>query len=54
MEHQATPDRLRDPADPLSWQNPAQHGNFHGWRQFRKMLAREQIKRFTPPGGTTE
>lgn len=49
MEHQATPDRLRDPAEPDSWQNPGQHGNFHGWRQFRKMLAREQVKIFEPP-----
>ena len=49
MEHQATPDRLRDPADPDSWQSPAQHGNFHGWRQYRKMLARERIAQFTPP-----
>lgn len=49
MEHQATPDRLRDPEQPDSWQNPAQHGNFHGWCQFRKMLAREQIENFSPP-----
>lgn len=49
MEHQATPDRLRNPADPDSWQNPAQHGNFHGWRQYRKLLAGEQIGRFVPP-----
>jgi thymidylate synthase ThyX len=49
MEHQATPDRLRDPDDPDSWQNPAQHGNFHGWRQYRKMLAREHIAKFDPP-----
>lgn len=49
MEHQATPDRLRDPADPDSWQHPREHGNFRGWRQYRKMLANEQIARFTPP-----
>ncbi|MBP7009577.1 MAG: FAD-dependent thymidylate synthase [Kiritimatiellae bacterium] len=49
MEHQATPDRLCNPADPVSWQNPAQHGNFRGWRQYRKLLANEQIARFTPP-----
>ena len=48
MEHQGTPDRLRDPADPASWQFPAQHGNFHGWRQYRKMLAGEQIEKFVP------
>jgi hypothetical protein len=46
MEHQATPDRLRDPADPDSWQFPAQHGNYRGWRQFRKMLSNEHIARF--------
>ena len=40
---------LRDPADPDSWQNPAQHGNFRGWRQYRKMLSNEHIARFTPP-----
>ena len=51
MEHQATPDRLQNPDDPDSWQNPAQHGNFHGWRQFRKMLAHEQIEKFEPPMG---
>ena len=49
MEHQGTPDRLRDPDNPASWQNPAQHGNFHGWRQFRKMLPREWIRSFSPP-----
>ena len=49
MEHQATPDRLRDAADPESWQFPAQHGNFRGWRQYRKMLSNEHIARFTPP-----
>lgn len=49
MEHQATPDRLRDPGQPDSWQIPNQHGNFLGWRQYRKMLANEHIARFTPP-----
>ena len=49
MEHQATPDRLRDPKTPDSWQFPSQHGNFRGWRQFRKMLSNEHIARFTPP-----
>jgi hypothetical protein len=49
MEHQATPDRLRDPAAPDSWHHPAQHGNFRGWRQYRKMLANEQIARFSLP-----
>lgn len=50
MEHQATPDRLADPNNPDSWRHPNQHGNFQGWRQFRKMLAREQIRDFSPPG----
>ena len=49
MEHQATPDRRQDPQRPGSWEHPAQHGNFTGWRQFRKMLAGEQIAAFTPP-----
>lgn len=49
MEHQATPDRLRDPAISDSWQFPAQHGNFHGWRQYRKMLSREHIAKFVRP-----
>jgi Thymidylate synthase complementing protein len=52
MEHQATPDRLTNPEDPDSWQSPAQHGNFRGWRQFRKMLRREQIETFTAPTAT--
>jgi hypothetical protein len=34
---------------PESWQFPAQHGNFRGWRQYRKMLSNEHIARFTPP-----
>jgi len=49
MEHQATPDRLQDPEEADSWQFPAQHGNFRGWRQYRKMLAGEQIEQFQPP-----
>ena len=49
MEHQASPDSLRDATDPASWQHPREHGNFHGWRQFRKMLPNEQITTFTPP-----
>ena len=49
MEHQATPDRLDNPQKNDSWQFPVQHGNFRGWRQFRKMLSGEQIAKFTPP-----
>ncbi|MDY0145330.1 MAG: FAD-dependent thymidylate synthase, partial [Kiritimatiellia bacterium] len=54
LEHQATPDRLTTPDQPASWQFPAQHGNFYGWRQFRKMIAREQIEKFEPPMGQME
>ena len=49
MEHQATPDRLSHPEKNDSWQFPTQHGNFRGWRQFRKMLSGEQIAKFSPP-----
>lgn len=42
-EHQATPDILSK-ADPngftLKWNNPEDHGNFDGWRQYRKILER--------------
>lgn len=51
MEHQATPDEQADPTLSESWRHPDQHGNLHGWRQFRKMLAREHISAFTPPSG---
>jgi len=48
-EHQATPDErgLFDSGRPLTnpppgpWKHPEQHGNFVGWRQFRKMLPDE-------------
>lgn len=56
-EHQATPDRkcpempdgVSLPSDygysnnlrPGDWEVPAQHGNFVGWRQYRKMLPGE-------------
>lgn len=41
-EHQATPDRyLDDRALRPEWANPALHGNFKGWQQFRKMLPGE-------------
>jgi thymidylate synthase ThyX len=49
MEHQATPDRLLDPARADSWEHPSQHANYRGWRQFRKMIPRERIDSFTPP-----
>jgi thymidylate synthase ThyX len=52
-EHQATPDTgifstdegLRDLSMeiPERWNNWHQHGNFKGWRQFRKMIAGEDV-----------
>lgn len=48
-EHQATPDTYDIPAinDDMTdvcrkiWRNPREHGNFVGWRQYRKMLPGE-------------
>lgn len=47
-EHQATPDGLTEGYEgPYGewrvggWQNAHQHGNFKGWRQYRKMLPNE-------------
>lgn len=48
-EHQATPDsqtvsaRLSENAgsSQLRWDHPEQHGNFRGWKQYRKMLPGE-------------
>jgi len=37
-EHQATPDEI---FDKVEWHHPEQHGNFLGWRQFRKTLPGE-------------
>lgn len=38
LEHQATPDRPYTGGEAGSrWQTPEEHGNFTGWRQFRKM-----------------
>lgn len=44
-EHQATPDVLRQNVvhDNLFWEHREQHGNFIGWRQYRKMLPGESI-----------
>jgi len=36
-EHQAQPDRKFGPA----WEHPELHGNFHGWKQFRKNFYNE-------------
>jgi thymidylate synthase ThyX len=43
MEHQAMPDEWWAPERFLSprWKNANQHGNFIGWRQYRKMLPGE-------------
>jgi hypothetical protein len=46
-EHQATPDdpvplELRD-SYRCDWRHPNQHGNFVGWRQYRKMLPGEAV-----------
>ena len=44
-EHQATPDQMIDEqrGDIISerWEHPDLHGNFNGWKQFRKMLPNE-------------
>lgn len=42
-EHQATPDWLESGMLAEGWQNPQEHGNLYGWRQFRKMLPGEYI-----------
>lgn len=39
-EHQATPDEFVWETD---YRHPSQHGNFRGWRQFRKMLPNEFV-----------
>lgn len=42
-EHQATPDlwRMNRLPAPGCWSTPHEHGNFVGWRQYRKMLIGE-------------
>lgn len=45
-EHQATPDeKVSHPVetDP-EWHHEDQHGNFYGWRQYRKMIPGEAIQ----------
>lgn len=45
-EHQATPDTKTGPdmVEPRPrWEHGYQHGNFRGWRQFRKMLPNEFV-----------
>lgn len=43
-EHQATPDVARADEPDYYWTYPELHGNFHGWIQYRKTLANEQVK----------
>lgn len=38
-EHQATPDTGIG-----RWDHPSEHGNFRGWRQYRKMLPNENVR----------
>ncbi|MFA9261844.1 MAG: hypothetical protein ACEQSB_00590 [Undibacterium sp.] len=44
-EHQATPDKIvfnyRDGMDTSDWDSEHLHGNFRGWKQYRKMLPNE-------------
>lgn len=42
-EHQATPDEWLDGQDEGNWKCPEQHGNFVGWRQYRKTLPGEAV-----------
>ena len=44
-EHQATPDGLAqdNPSAPLIWEEPELHGNFVGWKQYRKMFVGESV-----------
>lgn len=53
-EHQATPDEWRNNIEGCGdceipgWCHPDQHGNFSGWRQYRKMLEGEAIAPLPP------
>lgn len=38
FEHQASPDVLRYEAGGPEWENPELHGNFVGWKQYRKYI----------------
>ena len=41
FEHQATPDVFEPGTAGADWLNPSEHGNFVGWRQYRKTLPGE-------------
>lgn len=46
-EHQATPDHCwiePEEAEPADWEDFGSHGNFWGWKQFRKFIPNEAIK----------
>lgn len=42
-EHQATPDSMAEIDFMPFWENRKEHGNFTGWRQFRKMIPGEAV-----------
>lgn len=43
FEHQATPDKSGHPMTSDMWHTPEEHGNFPGWRQYRKMIPGERV-----------
>lgn len=43
-EHQATPDRLVPFANMVGWEQQHLHGNFVGWKQFRKFFVGEAVQ----------
>jgi thymidylate synthase ThyX len=43
LEHQATPDELVDDGQELYWRHGHEHGNLHGWRQYRKIIPNEAV-----------
>lgn len=46
LEHIATPDSLTNPGPFFNgqWAHPLHHGNFEGWRQWRKMIPGEACR----------
>lgn len=42
-EHQATPDHQWFNSELEGWVHQHEHGNFRGWRQYRKMLPNEHV-----------